>query len=66
VGDELKHADRRTDMPKVTGAFCDYRNVPKEETGRNRTIEGGIERKISSSEREKEGERERERKEINK
>jgi hypothetical protein len=37
-------------MTKVIGAFRDYVKVPTKETGRERTIEGGIERKISSYE----------------
>jgi hypothetical protein len=28
-GAALMHADRWTDMPKVTGTFFDYANVPK-------------------------------------
>ena len=37
------HADRWTDMPKVTGTFCDYTNVPKNwleyEQGRQTALE---------------------------
>jgi len=30
VGFELFHADRRTDMTKLTVAFCNFVNAPKQ------------------------------------
>jgi hypothetical protein len=32
AGAELFHTDRRTDMTKVTVAFCNFANAPKKET----------------------------------
>jgi hypothetical protein len=50
VGTTLIQSDRRIDMTTVTGAFRVYMTVHKNETGQDRTKEGGIETKINGSE----------------